>query len=103
MPSLMPCPMRFLSSVLLLLLAWAGPLPAAGTLHGPVRIASDALGYDLQYWVYLPEGATPPLAEVYFTDGVLRPAMRWRCSTRNAGGRAPPAVCSTAGPKSPEP
>lgn len=58
-----------LPSVLLLMLAWAGPAPAAGLLHGPMRIASDILGYDLQYWVYLPEGATPPLPELYFTDG----------------------------------
>lgn len=58
-----------LCSSLVLVLFWAGPAVAAGTLHGPVRIASAILGYDLQYWVYLPEGAALPLPELYFTDG----------------------------------
>lgn len=59
--------------------ATAGTLP--GTLHGPERIASAILGYDLQYWVYLPAGVErppqmslprslpSPLPEMYFTDG----------------------------------
>lgn len=41
----------------------------AGKLHGPIRITSAALGYDLQYWVYLPEKARKPLPELYITDG----------------------------------
>lgn len=45
------------------------PGTLAGTLHGPERIASAVLGYDLQYWVYLPAGAERPLSEMYFTDG----------------------------------
>lgn len=54
---------------MVLALIWATPAAAAGTLHGPERIASATLGYDLQYWIYLPEGAAPPLPELYFTDG----------------------------------
>lgn len=42
---------------------------AGGTLHGPQRIQSEALGYDLQYWVYLPESGGPGLPELYVTDG----------------------------------
>lgn len=52
--------------------ATTGTLPT-GTLHGPERIASAVLGYDLQYWVYLPAGVerlpAEPLPEMYFTDG----------------------------------
>ena len=62
---------------LLLAPSWAGPAIAAdsapGTLHGPERIASAVLGYDLQYWVYLPAGVerlpAERLPEMYFTDG----------------------------------
>jgi enterochelin esterase-like enzyme len=55
----------------LAVLAFAGPAPgmAAGTLHGPLRLSSAALGYDLQYWIYLPEGGGRGTPELYFTDG----------------------------------
>lgn len=43
--------------------------PADASLHGPNRISSAVLGYDLQYWVYLPERAEKPLPELYVTDG----------------------------------
>jgi len=41
----------------------------SGKLHGPIRIASASLGYDLQYWVYLPDKFNKPLPELYITDG----------------------------------
>ncbi len=41
----------------------------SGKLHGPIRITSSVLGYDLQYWVYLPEKVRKPLPELYVTDG----------------------------------
>jgi len=40
-----------------------------GSLEGPVRISSRILGYDLQYWIYLPENYNKPLPELYVTDG----------------------------------
>jgi len=42
---------------------------AGGVVHGPERIRSEALGYDLQYWVYLPESGARGLPELYVTDG----------------------------------
>ncbi|MEJ2383798.1 MAG: alpha/beta hydrolase-fold protein [Xanthomonadales bacterium] len=42
---------------------------ANGALQGPNRISSTILGYDLQYWVYMPEDAARPLPELYVTDG----------------------------------
>ena len=53
----------------LLALAVALPGAAGGTLEGPVRVSSKALGYELQYWVYLPEGGGRGVPELYFTDG----------------------------------
>ena len=40
-----------------------------GELQGPIRITSATLGYDLQYWIYLPEKFSKPLPELYITDG----------------------------------
>lgn len=51
------------------LLVWLTPCLGNGTLEGPNRISSDVLNYDLQYWIYLPEGAEQPLPELYVTDG----------------------------------
>lgn len=48
---------------------FACPAQASGELHGPIRIASANLGYDLQYWVYMPEKVRKPLPELYVTDG----------------------------------
>ncbi len=45
------------------------PAQARGKLEGPIRISSSELGYDLQYWIYLPENARKPLPELYITDG----------------------------------
>jgi enterochelin esterase-like enzyme len=55
----------------LLLTIWFNPALAKGKLKGPFRISSHALGYDLQYWVYLPKKAKKPLPELYFTDGQM--------------------------------
>ncbi len=55
--------------LVLLLVLWLGPCLGDGKLEGPVRIHSSVLGYDLQYWVYLPENAVKPLPELYITDG----------------------------------
>jgi len=54
---------------IILLLVWLSPCYGRGELEGPVRIHSTVLGYDLQYWVYLPEKAAKPLPELYVTDG----------------------------------
>lgn len=44
---------------------------ANGTLTSDIRISSESLGYDLQYRVYLPEGAESleDLPVLYITDG----------------------------------
>jgi len=50
-------------------LTLAAPCRAGGVLQGPERIHSEALGYDLQYWVWLPESGGAGLPELYVTDG----------------------------------
>jgi enterochelin esterase-like enzyme len=52
----------------LLVLAAAGAR-ADGALHGPEIISSKHLGYDVQYWIYQPEGFERGLPELYVTDG----------------------------------
>ena len=47
----------------------AGTARADGVLHGPELISSKPLGYDLQYWIYMPEGFERGLPELYVTDG----------------------------------
>ena len=44
---------------------------AGGTLSGDIRILSDALGYDLQYRVYAPEGveSAEDVPVLFITDG----------------------------------
>jgi enterochelin esterase-like enzyme len=61
--------MMFVVFLLLMPFFFAQEAQGSGKLHGPVRIASTALGYDLQYWIYLPEKARKPLPELYITDG----------------------------------
>lgn len=53
----------------LVLLLWLSPCFGDGTLEGPIRIKSEVLGYDQQYWIYLPENAEKPYPELYVTDG----------------------------------
>jgi enterochelin esterase-like enzyme len=53
----------------LLLVFWLSPALGKGTLEGPIRITSKVLGYDLQYWVYLPNKFSKPIPELYITDG----------------------------------
>ena len=53
----------------LLLALWIGPADAGGKLEGPIRISSEILGYDLQYWIYIPRKDRKPLPELYVTDG----------------------------------
>ncbi|NNF04969.1 MAG: esterase family protein [Rhodothermales bacterium] len=56
----------------LLPLIWLFALtPVGGELSGNILISSDALGYDLQYRVYLPAGAdsTDALPALYVFDG----------------------------------
>jgi len=53
----------------LVLVFWLNPCLGAGNLEGPIRIHSEVLGYDLQYWIYLPDNASKPLPELYVTDG----------------------------------
>ncbi|MGD8578493.1 MAG: alpha/beta hydrolase-fold protein [Lysobacterales bacterium] len=55
--------------LVMLLAVCAGPAEGKGTLEGPVRIHSAALGYTLQYWIYLPDDYEKPLPELYITDG----------------------------------
>lgn len=61
--------MLMIRSVILLLLA--GTAFADGVLSDDIRIFSNALGYDLQYRVYLPEGieAQQNLPVLYLADG----------------------------------
>jgi len=35
----------------LLMSFWLNPALARGKLEGPIRISSEELGYDLQYWI----------------------------------------------------
>jgi enterochelin esterase-like enzyme len=53
------------------LLLLTGTAFADGTLSADSRITSDVLGYDLQFRVYVPEGAGPDadLAVLFVTDG----------------------------------
>jgi enterochelin esterase-like enzyme len=55
--------------LIFILVLWLNPCYGKGTLEGPIRIHSKVLGYDLQYWVYLPEDAAKPFPELYVTDG----------------------------------
>ena len=61
---------KIISAIILLSLAscqaWAG-----GILSDNIRIKSKALGYDLQYRVYIPEKINPSdkLSTIYITDG----------------------------------
>jgi len=54
-----------------LLLLVTGTAFASGSLSPDIRISSDALGYDLQYRVYVPEGVefTENLPVLFITDG----------------------------------
>jgi enterochelin esterase-like enzyme len=54
-----------------MLLVLAGQAQASGNLSGDLRISSEALGYDLQYRVYLPEqyDTLEALPVIYVTDG----------------------------------
>lgn len=61
--------LQMVSLLGLLLVFWLSPGQAAGTLKGPIRITSTTLGYDLQYWIYLPKKVRKPLPELYITDG----------------------------------
>jgi len=61
---------RLLPMFLCVLLgAWLSPALANGKLEGPIRISSKVLGYDLQYWIYIPWKARKPIPELYVTDG----------------------------------
>lgn len=65
---------KLTSALFLSLLAflWAETALAGGKLKGPYRIASKPLGYELQYWIYLPENwKKERLPELYVTDGQL--------------------------------
>jgi enterochelin esterase-like enzyme len=55
--------------LLLMPFFFADAAQGSGKLHGPIRIASATLGYDLQYWIYLPDKFSKPLPELYITDG----------------------------------
>lgn len=58
-------------SILLLIVGTVGSASADGRLSDAIRISSDALGYDLQYRVYEPEGVrrNSQLPVLYITDG----------------------------------
>ena len=60
-----------MKKTLLILLAVPYVAFADGTLTSDIRISSEALGYDLQYRVYLPEGveSMENLPVLYITDG----------------------------------
>ena len=57
--------------VFLVLVGVSSSVSAGGELSDDIRISSDALGYDLQYRVYEPEGASrnAELPTLYITDG----------------------------------
>jgi enterochelin esterase-like enzyme len=61
--------LRLLLPLALSLLLFHGDTSADGALHGPNRISSKILGYDLQYWVYMPENVPKQVPELYVTDG----------------------------------
>jgi len=61
--------LMFMFVLLLMPFFFAEAVLGSGKLHGPVRITSATLGYDLQYWIYLPEKFSKPLPELYITDG----------------------------------
>lgn len=61
--------LRWILPSALLLISPIYSIEAGGKLEGPVRMHSSVLGYDLQFWVYLPEDDSQPLPELYLTDG----------------------------------
>ena len=60
---------QFLIPLILMFAFWPGSTDARGKLEGPLRISSKILGYDVQYWVYLPEKYKKPVPELYISDG----------------------------------
>jgi len=60
-----------MKTIALLLLAIAGSALADGTLNPYERISSVAMGYDIQYRVYVPEGLQPGqrVPVMFITDG----------------------------------
>ena len=58
-------------SALIVLMCLTCPAWAAGKLSEDIRIESEMLGYDLQYRVYVPDGArrNSELPALYITDG----------------------------------
>ena len=60
-----------MKKILVILLVMPYVAFADGTLTSDIRISSEALGYDLQYRVYLPEGveSLENLPVLYITDG----------------------------------
>lgn len=64
--------LQTLAAFMLLMLGFTGP-GIAGQLSANIRISSDHLGYDLQYWVYYPTGTKSgdKLPTLYLTDGQL--------------------------------
>jgi enterochelin esterase-like enzyme len=80
-----------------ILLAVAGQAQASGTLSDNLRISSEALGYDLQYRVYLPEqyGELGALPVIYVTDGpsYIHKGRMLRVLDREIGsGRITPVI-----------
>ena len=57
--------------ILASLLLFTGTAVAGGSISPDIRISSDALGYDLQYRVYVPEGveSAENLPVLFITDG----------------------------------
>ena len=60
--------MRF---IVIMMLIISGSAFADGTLTPFIRISSVAMGYDIQYRVYVPEGTQPgdQLPVMFITDG----------------------------------
>jgi len=89
----------------LLLIALIPLALQAGELHGPLRISSRHLGYELQYWVYLPAERGLPLPELYLTDGqaYLRQGRLVEVLEREIGeGRVAPMAAIFVDSRDPE-
>ena len=80
---------------------------AAGSLSSDIRITSEALGYDLSYRVYLPQGDDTPagLPTLYVTDGqgyISRGEMPQVLDRLIADGRIDSVVVVFVDPRDPD-
>ena len=96
-----------LMAVAIAAMASAGRASAEGSVSDDIRITSDALGYDLQYRVYLPEGydSRDDHPVMFLTDGqnyLSRGRMPGILDDLISDGRIEPVVAVFVDPRDPD-